>query len=121
MTENLTITELEKRWDHVLSATQRAVNKNPGVYRLLKSLAGDIVENPLDIHEYMPTVGRLSDLLETLDPGGNGSIFSIFNERIKPASIWQVALLRVECGDLLAHLKEFDKWRCSSAGLRLVK
>lgn len=121
MDEQLTIAELEKRWEDALSATRVAVSRHPDVYRKLKSLASDIVQKPLDIKAYMPTTEKLTGLLRTLDPEGRGSIFSIFKDRISPCSIWQVPLLRMECKDLLAHLKAFDAWRQKTSHLKLIK
>jgi hypothetical protein len=120
MEEQLTITELEKRWENVLLATRTAVSQHPSAYRKLKSLAGDIVEKPLDINVYIPTAERLTDLLNIMDPEGRGSIFSVFKDRIAPCSIWQVPLLRMECMDLLAHLKAFDAWRIETSHLKLI-
>jgi hypothetical protein len=121
MNDRLTLKELEKRWENVLSLTRRAVLKHPAVYRQLKSLAGDIVGKPLDIKEYLPTAERLACLLETMDPENGGTIFHFFRSRISPSSIWQVPLLRVECRDLLAHLEAFDQWRLKTCNLKLVK
>ena len=53
MNERPTLRELEKRWENVLTLTKSAVVRHPGVYRQLKSLAGDIVGNPLDIKPYV--------------------------------------------------------------------
>jgi hypothetical protein len=121
MNDRLTIKELEKRWHNVLALTRSAVVRNPGVYRQLKSLAGDIVGKPLDIKEYLPTAERLAGLLETMDPENGGTIFHFFRSRISPSTIWQVPLLRVECRDLLAHLEAYDQWRVSTSNLKLVK
>jgi hypothetical protein len=121
MEEHLTITELEKRWEDALAATRNAVSRHPDVYRKLKSLAGDIVEKQLDIKAYMPTAEKLTGLLNMLDPESRGSIFSIFKNRIAPCSIWQVPLLRMECKDLLAHLRAFDAWRHETSRLKLIK
>jgi hypothetical protein len=121
MNDRLTIQELEKRWENVLSLTKRAVARQPSVYRQLKSLAGDIVGQPLDIKEYLPTAEKLADLLQVMDPNGSGTIFHFFKSRISPSNIWQVPLLRVECRDLLAHLEAFDQWRVSTSNLRVIK
>jgi hypothetical protein len=121
MNSRLTIRELEKRWENVLSITRTAVARNPGVYHQLKALAGDIVERPLDISEYLPTAEKLVGLLKIMDPDGGGSIFSFFNDRISPSCIWHVPLLRMECKDLLAHLKAFDQWRIDTRHLKLMK
>ena len=120
MNENLTLSDLEKRWDDVLTATQTAVFKNPGVYRKLKSLAVQTAEKPLDINDYLATAKKLLELLKILDDNARRTIFFFFNERIQPACIWQVSLLRVECRDLLAYLEEFDAWRLESHGLRII-
>ena len=121
MNEHLTIKELEKRWENVLALTRSAVARRPGVYRQLKTLAGDIVGKPLDIKEYLPTAEKLAALLRVMDPEGSGTIFHLFNGRIYPSHIWQVPLLRVECRDLLAHLRAFDQWRLKTSRLRIVK
>jgi hypothetical protein len=121
MNDRLTLKELEKRWEIVLSLTRSAVARHPGVYRQLKSLAGDVIGKPLDIKEYLPTAERLADLLKVMDPEGGGSIFHFFRSRILPSSIWQVPLLRVECRDLLAHLEAFDQWRMQTSNLKVVK
>ena len=117
----LTIAELEKRWENVLSVTQTAVERHPAVYRQLKFLAGEILEKPLDISDYLPTAQKLAGLLKIMDPDGPGSIFGYFGERISPENIWQVPLLRMECKDLLSHLDVFDQWRISACRLRIVK
>lgn len=121
MNDRPTLKELEKRWENVLILTKSAVVRHPGVYRQLKSLAGDIVVNPLDIKEYLPTVERLADLLRIMDPGDGGTIFHFFKNRLSPSSIWQVPLLRVDCRDLLAHLEVFDQWRVQTSNLKVVK
>ena len=117
----LTIAELEKRWEDVLSVTRTAVDRHPSVYRQLKSLAVDIIVRPIDISDYLSTAQKLADLLKIMDPNGRGSIFGHFSQRISPVSIWQVSLLRMECKDLLAYLKAFDKWRIDTCHLSLVK
>jgi hypothetical protein len=105
----------------VLTPTKGAVVRHPGVYRQLKTLAGDIVGKPLDIKEYLPTVERLAGLLRIMDPEDDGTIFHFFRSRISPSNIWQVPLLRVECRDLLAHLEAFDQWRVQTSNLKVVK
>jgi len=121
MNNQLTIADLEKRWEKVLALTKIADARNPGAYRKVKSLAGDIATNPIDIKEYLPTAERLATLLKVMDPEGRGSIFYFFNDRIAPRSIWQVPLLRMECKDLLAHLEVFDEWRISTCHLKVVQ
>lgn len=121
MSENLTVAELNVRWEKALTATHTAVARHPDVYCELKSLAEGIIDNPLDIKEYLPTTEKLVDMLNTLDPGRQGSIFHHFNDRVLPSSIWHVPLLRMECTDLLAHLKVFDEWRLKTRRLELVK
>ena len=121
MDDRLTVAELEKRWQKALAVTQTAVARHPRLYRELKSLAADVVAKPLDIRQYRPTVDKLRGLLDQLDPDGRGSIFYFFNTRICPSSIWDVCWLRMECTDLLAHLKVFDQWRLQSCGLKVVK
>lgn len=121
MNDRLTIKELEKRWENVLTLTQSAVARHPGIYRQLKSLAGDIVGKPVDIKEYLTTAEKLADLLRIMDPEDAGTIFHFFRRRISPSDIWQVPLLRVECRDLLAHLKAFDQWRLQRRSLKIVK
>ena len=120
MNNRLTIAELEERWENVLALTKSAVAQNPGIYRQVKSLAGHIATEPIDIKEYLPTAEKLATLLRVMDPEGRGSIFCFFNDRIAPHSIWQVPLLRMECKDLLAHLKAFDQWRINTRHLKVV-
>lgn len=119
--DRLTVSELEERWNHALVMTSSAVTKHPDVYRKLKSLAGEIVSNPLDIGDYLQTTQTLVGFLKELDPNDRGSIFSIFNDRITPSSIWDANWLRLECKDLLAHLNAFDEWRLKTCGLRVVR
>jgi hypothetical protein len=117
----LTVGELEQRWQMALNQTRAAVARHPGAYHELKTLALDIIATPLDIEDYPPAVKKLAELLERLDPGGQGSIFFYFNHRIAPSSICDVPWLRMECRDLLAHLKAFDQWRIQCCRLRLVE
>jgi len=117
----LTVSELENRWNNALVMTLNAVTKHPAVYRELKSLAGEIVAKPLDIREYLPTAQKLVEFLQQMDPNNLGSIFCFFNDRIAPSSIWDATWLRMECEDLLAHLRVFDEWRLNTCGLRVVQ
>lgn len=117
----LTLAELECRWQKALEATRNAVGRHPDRYRELKQRVAEIVAKPLDIKEYLPAVEQVVDLLHALDPDGQGSIFDLFRDRFKPSNIWQVALLRVECRDLLAHLKVFEDWRLANSRLSVVK
>ncbi len=121
MSETLTITELERRWEKALTATDKAVARHPAAYRKLKSLAENIVAEPLDIQDYLPTATKLVNLLQKLDPKGQKSIFHFFNDRISPSSVWHVKFLRVECNDLLAHLKAFNEWRLKIRRLKIMK
>jgi hypothetical protein len=116
-----TLKDLQARWKKVLIATQRAVAAHPAIYRQLRAQAAEIVENPIDINDYFPVVEKLVDRLTVLDPGGSGSIFEIFSDRISPSTIWQIKMLRMECRDLLAHLDDFDEWRRGNIHLRMVK
>jgi len=116
-----TVKDLETRWQKTLLATRHAAAAHPTVYRQLKDQAAAILDNPVDINDYFPTVEKLVERLKALDPGGSGSIFDIFSDRISPSSIWQVGMLRMECRDLLAHLDVFDKWRREKVCLRMVK
>jgi hypothetical protein len=121
MDECFTLEQLKARWGHALAMTLRAVARRPNAYRELRRLAEDVVCAPLDIGEYMPVAKRLVELMETLDPQGTGSIFHLFAPRMSPSSIWHMKLLRVECQDMLAHLREFEEWRLSKHRLRIVK
>ena len=121
MNDKISVTELRKRWEHVLTATGQAVAAHPAAYGELKSMAEAIIDQPLDIKEYFPTIEKLAHLLDIMDPGGSGSIFHFFNDRFLPKNIWQVQLLRVECKDLLAHLHDFDQWRRKTHRLRVIK
>ena len=121
MDNRLTVEELESRWEKTLMSTRTAVSGHPGTYRELKALAADILETPIDINDYFPTVEKIVSLLQVLAPRGRGSIFQIFRARISPSSIWHVKMLRMECRDLLAHLSAFDQWRRGKHHLRMVK
>jgi hypothetical protein len=121
MDGRLTLEELEARWEKALKATWMAASKHPRTYRELKAKAADILDHPIDINDYFPTVEKLVHRLKILDSEGQGSIFQIFNARISPSSIWHVRMLRMECRDLLAHLKAFDEWRRNQHHLRIVK
>ena len=121
MDENLTIFDLKQRWKKVLTITQKSVSNHPMEYRQLKILARNIVDRPLDIKDYLPTVKKLTHLLELMGDSDEESIFYLFNKRIEPSDIWQTSLLRVECRDLLAHLHDFDQWRIKSHRLKVVK
>ena len=121
MEPNLTVEELETRWEKALEATRCAAAAHPSTYRRLKALASDVLDNPIDINDYFPTVEQLVESLKTLDPCHHGSIFDLFCKRIAPGNIWQVRNLRLECKDLLAHLDAFDQWRRDRIHLRMVK
>lgn len=121
MNSHLTLRDLEARWEKTLHATRSAAAQHPRTYRQLKTQAAEIVDNPIDIKDYFPTVEKLLKRLYTLDPCAHGSIFAIFNTRISPSSIWHVKMLRMECKDLLAHLHAFEKWRRKAHRLRMVK
>jgi hypothetical protein len=121
MERRFTISELETRWEKALKATRTAAVAHHRAYRKLKSVATDIVSRPVDINDYFPTVEHLINLLDELDPCGRESIFSIFRIRISPSSVWDVRMLRMECRDLLAHLKDFDEWRREGHHIRMVK
>ena len=121
MEGRLTVKQLEERWEKVLRATRSAVVDHPRAYREVKAQAAAIIDAPVDIQDYLPTVEKLTYRLKTLDPCGQGSIFDLFTERITPTSIWHVKMLRMECCDLLEHLRAFDQWRRDQHRLRRVK
>ena len=121
MDNRLTVEQLEARWEKTLRATQNAVVSHPRTYRQLKAQASTVINSPIDIQDYLATVERLTTHLTTLDPNGQGSIFTFFNARITPTSIWHVNMLRMECSDMLDHLRAFDRWRREQHRLRMVK
>ncbi len=121
MTETLTVAELEKRWEKVLSDTDKVVSRHPDVYREIKSIASDIIAKPLDIRDYQPTAEKLVKLLKILGNEMPGSIFHFYYDRVSPTSIWHLKLFRVECCDLMAHLKAIDEWRKKKRAMRIVK
>ena len=121
MDSRLTIKQLEARWEKALQATRSAVTDHPRTYRKLKAQAITIIDSPVDIQDYFPTVEKLTARLKTLDPCGRDSIFAFFNDRISPTTIWHVKMLRMECTDLLDHLDAFDKWRRDQHRLRMIK
>lgn len=121
MDDPLSLSELVSRWKDTLRATRLSTTKHPHTYRELKSLAAQVVNTPIDIDRYFPTVEKRLNHMKRLDPTGRGSIFQIFGERIKPSSIWQVRQLRMECRDLSAHLEVFDGWRRQQHHLKRVK
>ena len=83
MNSHLTLGDLEARWEKALRATQAAAAQHPGTYRGLKDQAAEIVDNPVDIKDYFPTVEKLLKRLDTLDPCADGSIFDIFHASSK--------------------------------------
>ena len=121
MEKKLTPGELNSRWERVLAETDRSVKNNPGIYRELKSLAGDVARNPLDITDYLPTAKKFIRLLTILDPRGRGTIFHLVQGNFSPTSVWHAKFLRMECLDLLDHLKAFDQWRLRKSRLRIIK
>jgi len=121
MNETLTITELERRWEKTLAATEKAVGRHPEVYREIKLLVADIATKILDINDYPFTAEKLGGLLRTMEEGGEKNVFHFFCDRISPSSISKLKLLRLECRDLLEQLKAFDVWRRETHHLRLMK
>jgi hypothetical protein len=121
MNETLSVKELEKRYKEVLVATDKAVAKHPDVYHEIKSLACDVVTKPLDIKDYPITAEKLVKLFKTLDYNTQGSIFHFYYDRVWPLSICNLKFFRVECQDLLEHLKAFDEWRKEKRRLRVLK
>ena len=121
MNSRPTLTQLKSRWNRTLEATSSSVSDHPQAYRELKALLADTIGRQVDINDYFPTVERLIDHLNCLDPMGRESIFHHFRTRISPSSIWDVKLLRVECRDLMDHLKVFDEWRLERHHLKVIK
>lgn len=121
MDDQLTLSDLEAQWQNTLQATRLSTTKHPCTYRELKSLAAHVVNHTIDIDAYFPTVEKLLNHMQRLDPTGRGSIFHIFSQRIKPVNIWQVRLLRMECRDLLEHLSAFEQWRRQQHHLKRIK
>jgi len=121
MKETLTITELERRWEKTLSATEKTVTRYPQVYRELKTLVEEIVTKTLDISDYPDTAEKLGGLLKTMEDAAQKNIFYFFCNRVSPSSISKLKLLRLECWDLLEQLKAFDAWRVETHHLRIMK
>ncbi len=120
MRETLTITDLEKRWEKTLAATEKAVNRDPKVYREIKLLVQEIVTKPLDIADYPLTAENLAGLLRAMEDDTQKNIFHYFCDRVSPSSISKLKLLRLECWDLLEQLKAFDAWRKKTHHLRIL-
>ena len=121
MDENLSVEELERRWEYVLHCTDKAVAAHFQVYREIKQLAADIIAKPLDIKDYPATAERLASLLKTIGCRAQDSIFRFYCDRVSPSSICNLKFLRVECRDLLSHLEAFDEWRSRKYRLKVVK
>jgi hypothetical protein len=121
MNDKLSVEELERRWENVLHCTEKAVAAHFKVYREIKQLAADIIAKPLDINDYPATTERLVSLLKSIGGRAQGSIFHFYCDRVSPSSICNLKFLRLECRDLLSHLKAFDEWRSKTCRLRVVK
>lgn len=121
MNETLTLEKLQRRWEKVLSASERAVARDPEAYLQIKTLADDIANRPLDIAEYMPTADKLVGLLKQMEGELQGTLFHYYRNNVSPTSIWHLKLLRVECRDLLASLEAFEEWRKSRRPLKIVR
>ena len=121
MNETLTITELERRWEKTLSATEKTVTRYPQVYRELKILVEEIVTKTLDISDYPVIAEKLGRLLRSMEDDVQKNIFYFFSDRVSPSSISKLKLLRLECWDLLDQLKAFDAWRMETHHLRILK
>jgi hypothetical protein len=121
MNETLTIADLERRWEETLRATGEAVGRHPHTYREIKALVEKIVTQPLDINDYPVTAEKLAGLLKTMDDGTRKNIFHYYSDRISPASIGRLKLLRLECRDLSEQLLAFDTWRRETHRLRVLK
>jgi hypothetical protein len=121
MNETLTISDLERRWEETLRATDKTVRRHPHVYRELKKLVEEIVTQPLDINDYPFTAEKLAGLLRSMDDETRKNIFHFYFDRIFPASIGRLKLLRLECRDLSEQLEAFDKWRMETHRLRVLK
>jgi len=115
------IDELKKRWEAVLTVTDRMVVRQPGVYREIRSLAEDILTKPLDIQDYPMTAERLTRLLRIAGYQAQGTLFHFYFDRFSPSSISRLKLFRAECRDLLASLDAFEGWRRKTRRLRLLK
>jgi hypothetical protein len=121
MNDTITIGELERRWEETLAATEAAVIQYPGIYRQIKFLAGEIATKTLDIGDYPNTAEKLGSMLRTMDTASPKNIFHFFSERVSPASITKLKLLRIECMDLKEQLEAFDTWRMETHHLRVLK
>lgn len=121
MTLPFTQAQLHQRWEQALILTDKAVRRQPGAYRELKSMVLDILGGPLDIGDYVPTARKLVSLLDQLDPGFDGTIFSLSRESFEPTSVWHVKFLRLECSNLLEHLREFEGWRLERHRLKIIR
>lgn len=119
--ERVSFQELNRRWETMLIRTEAAVGSQPGAYQDLKRLAVRIVDEPLDIGEWLPTARKMADLLVLLDPDRSGSIFGCFHDYILPSDVWHAATLRIDCADLLDHLNKFDQWRREKRQLHVVR
>ena len=121
MNETLTMADLERRWEETLRATGEAVSRHPNVYREIKELVEEIVTQPLDINDYPFISEKLAGLLRTMDDKTRKNIFHYYFDRISPASLNRLKLLRLECRDLSEQLKAFDTWRMETHRLRVLK
>lgn len=121
MNETLSLKELENRYKGVLVATDKAVAKHSDVYRELKALACDVVTKPLDIKDYPITAEKIVELLKIIGCETEGNIFQFYYNRVWPLSICNLKFFRMECRDLLEHLKAFDEWRKEYRHLRILK
>ncbi len=115
------IAQLNRQWENMLEDSDRAVTDHYSEYRRLKKLSRKIISQPVDIADYISTRDRLVELLTALDPFEKGTIFLHFRNRLSPGDIWLTRMLRVECTDLLAHLKVLDQWRMAKRSMRIIK
>ena len=108
----------EKREQSLIN-TEKAIWKHPDEFQEIKTIASQVVRQPVDIDEYYDTALRLATLMEKMGP--NTMFEPYFLDNVDPRRNCQARYFRFICRDLNEQIKILNHWRKERLQLRVIK
>ena len=118
---SLSLEALKERWNRSLFCTDEAICHHPHAYKELKCLVDRINHETIDIGQYLKFAKRIAFLLDTLTESKSGIIFDYFRTGMDPKKNGTAIHFRFFCADLQNLMSQFDSYRKSRRGLRIIK
>ncbi len=110
---------LNKKRCEYLTITDKAVRKHPKIFSELRIMVEQILSNSIDVSQYYRLATQLAEQIQAM--GKETIFYHYFFENIHPDIRGRARYFRSMCRDLKNQVDEFNRWRCRTRNIRLLR